>query len=424
VRSDSYEPGSARHSGPVSTEEPDVNSPGAGTRVLPRWAVAGVAVAVAVLTTGTVLGLLVWLGELPLAGKDRATAQLDAVKVGLSIGVGGGGVFALYLAARRQRSTELQVWQHERDLEQRLAAQRHAEQIAAANNAHQERVAAATEADAAERRVTELYGKAADQLGSDRAPVRMAGLYALERLAQANPDHRQTVVNVICAYLRMPFEPPDEDSAADGGRREEQHVRDTAVSILVTHLQPYVGIRNTPDDPRFLWREAHTADVPANPKFWPDIDVDLSGATLARADFPSCRFRNAIFFGASFDGGMTHFTGCEFHGMANFNFADFDSIVDFTRARFYDMALFQNTKFAPRSSFGEVRFYAGVGMQAKEDRVYLNRALAWTEPEDTTFNNFLPRGWIVGDPVGDDAPDPVSSTGRWCRIVEGVEDED
>ena len=45
-----------------------------------------------------------------------------------------------------------------------------------------------TVTDATERRVTELYTKAADQLGSDKAPVRLAGLYALERLAQDNPS--------------------------------------------------------------------------------------------------------------------------------------------------------------------------------------------------------------------------------------------
>ncbi|WP_336215879.1 hypothetical protein [Nonomuraea sp. LPB2021202275-12-8] len=36
----------------------------------------------------------------------------------------------------------------------------------------------ATTHDAAERRVTELYTKAAEQLGNAPAPVRLAGLYA------------------------------------------------------------------------------------------------------------------------------------------------------------------------------------------------------------------------------------------------------
>ncbi|MGW4410373.1 hypothetical protein ACWEJ6_40490 [Nonomuraea sp. NPDC004702] len=76
---------------------------------------------------------------------------------------------------------------------------------------HQELAAAHTTHDAAERRVTELYTKAAEQLGNAQAPVRLAGLYALERLAQDTPALRQTIVDVICSYLRMSYTPPRED---------------------------------------------------------------------------------------------------------------------------------------------------------------------------------------------------------------------
>ncbi|MEV4250934.1 hypothetical protein AB0J63_47045 [Streptosporangium canum] len=70
---------------------------------------------------------------------------------------------------------------------------------------HQEIATAHATHDATERRVTELYTKAVEQLGHAGAAVRLGGLYALERLAQDNPGHRQTIVNVICAYLRMPY---------------------------------------------------------------------------------------------------------------------------------------------------------------------------------------------------------------------------
>ena len=70
----------------------------------------------------------------------------------------------------------------------------------------------------------ELYTKAVEQLGSDQAPVRFSGLYALERLAQDNPAHRQAIVNVICAYLRMPFSPTapasKREPVAAEGRKE------------------------------------------------------------------------------------------------------------------------------------------------------------------------------------------------------------
>jgi len=51
----------------------------------------------------------------------------------------------------------------------------------------------------------ELYAKAVEQLGHEKAPVRLGALYSLERLAEDKPERRQIIVDVICAYLRMPF---------------------------------------------------------------------------------------------------------------------------------------------------------------------------------------------------------------------------
>ncbi|WP_031171361.1 hypothetical protein [Streptosporangium roseum] len=70
-----------------------------------------------------------------------------------------------------------------------------------------------------------MYTKAAEQLGHAGAAVRLAGLYALERLAQDNPGHRQTIVNVICAYLRMLYTPPEPAPAPDLGRDRKDALR-------------------------------------------------------------------------------------------------------------------------------------------------------------------------------------------------------
>ncbi len=132
-------------------------------------------------------------------GAAEATARIEAIKIGLSVGAGTDGPVTLLLAVRRQ-------WLSERD-------QAHREQIDQQAQAHADRVAAVNEHDAVERRITDLFAKAADQLGSDKGPVRLAGLYALERLAQDNPGHRQTIIDVICAYLRMPCTLPADSSA-------------------------------------------------------------------------------------------------------------------------------------------------------------------------------------------------------------------
>lgn len=121
-------------------------------------------------------------------------------------------------------------------------------------------------ADAAAKRITELYTKAEEQIGSEKAPVRLGGLYALERMAQDNPDQRHTVINVMCAYLRMPYRPIEDDNQEDDRlsytddqtrRQEEREVRLTAQRIIQNHLQR--GARAT---------------------FWPGMELDLSGASL------------------------------------------------------------------------------------------------------------------------------------------------
>jgi hypothetical protein len=153
-------------------------------RPIPAWSwMLGAIIAVAL----TALVITTWL--LAIAGHanpgtDQANAKLDAVRTGLTAGAGAGAAVGLMLAFRRQH--------------------------------HQEITTALNDHDATERRITELYTKAVEQLGSDKAPVRLGGLYALERLAQDNRTQRQTIVNVICAYLRMPFPTAAPNQDRDG----------------------------------------------------------------------------------------------------------------------------------------------------------------------------------------------------------------
>jgi hypothetical protein len=252
-------------------------------------------------------------------GTDEANARLDAVRTGLAAGAAAGAAVGLMLAFRRQH--------------------------------HQEISTALTDHDATERRITELYTRAVEQLGSDKAPVRLGGLYALERLAQDNRAQRQTIVNVICAYLRMPFPPeapprkktlaPTENTAepsvetkaapvaADDIWQQEKQVRLTAQRILSDHA-------------RRLDSDQHIADY--SPKrFWDEIRLDLTGATLI--DFSLTQSTvDALFYGATF------------HGVANFYGATFQSVANFYRATFHGVANFDEVSFNGVANFDEVSF--------------------------------------------------------------------
>jgi hypothetical protein len=289
------------------------------------WVVAAAAAVVAAVAWGATAALLREADQ----AKDPAAARVEAIKTGLTIGAGTGGVFALLLAVRRQ-------W-------------------------HQELSSAATELDAAQKRVTELYTKAADQLGADKAPVRLAGLYALERLAQDNPAQRQTIVNVLCAYLRMPYQPPGDppaDSADEPDRTryreriQEREVRLTAQRLLADHLRP--GDSRNPV--ATFWRD---------PEQHP-MDLDLTGAVLINFSLTECRLRTATFNRAQFIGdaqfggaaftGDAAFNGAEFAGHAGFIAAECAGHAEFHAAKFASTAAFNTAQFASSAAFREARF--------------------------------------------------------------------
>lgn len=318
------------------------------------------------------LGLIMmWLIANRLHGADRANLEIDAVKYGLGFIAAGGAAAALLLSVRRQQLAE-----RSHDLE--LRKQTH------------------VETDAADRRVTELFTKAVEQLGSGDAAVRLGGLYALERVAQNNPGQRQTVVDVICAYLRMPYNPSvklesaqhlntepttgpspsstDAGTAAGRDPRQELQVRLTAQRILTRHLRRPDRIEPTDPDP-----------LQASPSqlFWPHIDLDLTGAALVDWTLDNCKVRSAGFDGAIF-AGNAGFGGAIFGGNAGFDGAIFTGRARFGEAVFTGKAGFGGAIFTGPAWFGRAAFtgYTSFSRATFTGRAVFDRA---TFTNDTLF---------------------------------------
>ncbi|WP_051791428.1 pentapeptide repeat-containing protein [Amycolatopsis jejuensis] len=246
-------------------------------------------------------------------GTEADRVRLDGIRTVGTIVVGTGGALALLLAARRQQTAE-------RDLATKRADLRLREQ-------------ANTDArhDATERRINELYLKAVEQLGADPAPVRLAGLYALDRLAQDNSRLRPTITNVLSAYLRMPY-----DLATSGvgpEPRQEREVRLTAQRLLVQHLTP--GAR--PE------------------QFWEDVELDLSGAVLFDFSLNGSTLHNASFTGAHFVG-EAWFHEATFTGATRFDETTFDSAAWFVGATFTGSTQFENAVFCDDARFEDAEF--------------------------------------------------------------------
>lgn len=329
------------------------NSPQVTTRqrkppgeLTPRLVGAGVAVIVAI-----ALGVLWWwvLGLYPTDADKRTNALLEAAKMSTGVLLGGAGIFTLYVTARRQHTQELELAQREAAHNHTVTAFEHTVADTEKSRKLAERIADSNERDAAARRVTELFAKAVEQLGSTAAAVRLGGLYALERLAQTNEDQRQTVINVICAYLRMPYDartPRDlrrqletgghvAQRGDDRARTEEKQIRLAAQRILVDHI-PTRGI----------------ADQPTS---WGTFALDLTGAVLFELDLDGREVGPARFHDATFHG-LTSFRSTVFTGPAEFNLAAFANHAMFHGAEFLDAADFYRTRFESVHRFRDSTF--------------------------------------------------------------------
>ncbi len=359
-------------------------------RVLPTWLIAAGAVAVA---AATILSLWWLLAEAGHGPTDRATLRIDAIKTALSVGAGTAGAIALFIAIRRQQLGE--------------RAQVH------------------TEHDATERRVTDLYTKAADQLGSDKAPVRLAGLYALERLAQDNPSQRQTIVNVICAYLRMPFDIEDLELAIQGKGRSKDNSGDS------TSAHQELQVRATAQD--ILGSHLRRSEVENRTStFWPGMAIRLNGAVLVHFEAVGCEFSMADFSGVTFKGRTNFdktkfernawFHQTNFEDNASFNDVEFSHRAMFARATFNGEVEFSNSTFTESVSFwgssfksdtwfdgahfcDEVLFYSAIfsGLICFEDASFVKDCnFEGATIEDTESDHTLPPRWnIEPEPDGE-----------------------
>jgi hypothetical protein len=246
---------------------------------LTLWLAIGTVVTVAV-------AALLWVALATPSLSDLAGFPVQdryaLVKIALTVTAGVGGIVALTVAYRRQRLGEAD---HRR---QDVAADR----------------------DQA-RFLNEWFTQAAEQLGHESPAVRLAGVYAMAALADAWLEQRAMCIDVLCAYLRMPYE---SGSGSPGWREGEREVRWSILAAIRERLQPGAAVS------------------------WQGHDFDFTGATFDGGDL-----NNAIFSGGHvrfkrcvFCGERTDFAGAVLSGAhVEFNESEFrDGEVNFTSATF------------------------------------------------------------------------------------------
>jgi len=248
-------------------------------------------------------GVVVWVlfirllrGDWPwqVGGLDESTPGKDTTQIVLTVIAGLGAAVALVVAYRRQRDAEL-------------------------------------------ARFDERFAAAAAQLGAPTAAERLAGVYAMAALADTWEQHRQQCIDVLCGYLRLPYDPtnallttvvsehtwPIGTATGKETRTYEQlpndrEVRLTIISTITHHLR----------DP---------ADGGAQIS-WQGKNLDFTGATFDGGDFSRATFTGAqvTFDRARFATGRVTFNQARFAGaQVTFNQARFaGGQVTFRQAEF------------------------------------------------------------------------------------------
>ena len=226
----------------------------------------------------------------------------------------------------------------------------------------------------AERR--SRYTTAIEQLSSDKASIRLGGVYTLVGLVDEwladektipNIEERrkegQVIINNLCAYIRSPFllaeraEQLDEDYTKDpqidfdgdkekfgadkrsfaqekAALEEERQIRQSIIKEMREHLHNYEELAP-----------------------WSYFDYDFSNAHFFyHTDFSNSIFGAfASFYRATFSG-YAEFSGTKFTQIASFYGAKFTQIASFYGAKFTRSANFCKAKFTQLASFNKATF--------------------------------------------------------------------
>lgn len=292
----------------------------------------------ALVVIGFVVGAYFLFGWMMGPTGGEKPERIDITRMALTVAAGFGGLVALVVSYRKQR-------------------------------------------DAEEGRFVERFGAAAEQLGHTDVAVRMAGVYAMAGVADRtkNMEQRQQCVDVLCGYLRLPYDPkfvennqtmmiirnPESEESSTSReihfqyRQNDREVRNTIVRIIADHLRR--------DDSQS----------------WSKCSFDFTGVFFEDGDFThACFVGKFVSFGkAKFVGVRTSFEGATFGGertlfydatfggeVTSFLGAKLDGeLTTFAGATFGgQMAVFADAAFGgERTLFDEVTFGGQVTSFAK-----------------------------------------------------------
>ena len=213
----------------------------------------------------------------------------------------------------------------------------------------------------AERR--ERYTKAVEQLGDEKAPIRMGGVYTLVGLVDEwleekslSDDERfkegQVIINNLCAYIRSPFtlashyDELSQDSPTPEGiykdKKEEFYIDkailDSEADVRLSIIKEIHDRIQGPDK--------------NSPGAWSDFEYDFSGSTFFYpVDLTKSYYKKPVnFSGSTYEGGA-YFTGSTYEGGAYFTDSTYKGWAYFTDSTYQSRADFHGSTYHQWANF-------------------------------------------------------------------------
>ena len=214
----------------------------------------------------------------------------------------------------------------------------------------------------AERR--ERYTKAVEQLGDEKAPVRMGGVYTLVGLVDEWLEEEsiekyedrlkegQVIINNLCAYIRSPFtlasrydELSKDNPISEGIYKDNQQKFYSDKAELKAEADVRLSIIKEIHD-RIQGPDKNTPGV------WSDFEYDFSGSTFFYPiDLTKSYYKKpGNFSGATYQGGAD-FSGATYQGGADFRDSSYKGGADFSGSTYQGGADFRRSTYKGRADF-------------------------------------------------------------------------
>ena len=214
----------------------------------------------------------------------------------------------------------------------------------------------------AERR--ERYAKAVEQLGDEKAPVRMGGVYTLVGLVDdwleeksLSDDERlkegQVIINNLCAYIRSPFtltsyydELSEDAPSLEGIYKDKKEEFYVDKAILDSEADVRLSIMKEIHD-RIQGPDKNT------PGAWSDFEYDFSGSTFFYPiDLTNSYYAKPINFSDSTYQSRAYFSDSTYQDEADFGGSIYQSRADFSGSIYQSRADFSGSIYQGRAYFG------------------------------------------------------------------------